>query len=944
MLVFVSTVTVHGATLPRGTINAPPQAIGNRASIGTNTTLNVLTGGVVGNEFTAELGGVVNISGGVVGEKFTALPGSKVTVSGGTIGERFDSNGAELTVTGGVFGRAFRVYAQPAKISGGSFGFGFNVTGPNAQLEGGDFQLNGAAVTDSALLDFGVNVFSGMLKDGTVFILSAQAGDFLGDAVHGGVKLASAVVPPASATPVTVSTPSSMKGLRQGQTLTLVNGGALSRNFAAVGATLNIAGGDAGEGLEVLNSYVNISGGAVSKYFHAFAGSDVNVTGGIIRGSREVDGFRAYNDSVVNISGGEVGNYFSAEKGSVINVSGGSIGGQFYAQAGSVVNIAGGRLTNSFTALDDSEVHISGGSIGPGFNAAPGSYVTLAGGEFLLNGVAIPAGKFTIQSSDVLTGTLQDGSTFAFVYGSDQLTDVTLMEVPLPARATSPMTLDNSSGPRGLRAGEKLTVVDGGAISGPFTAVDSTLNFAGGVADYGLELVRSQANVSGGAVGGGMLYDSHLSISGGAIGSINAVSNSMVSMSGGALNGRLDAGAGSTINVSGGSVFSGYATSGSVVNFTGGAMEWTFTATGDSRMSISGGTHNSFTVDSGSYLRMTGGQVSSLGSNARTVVEILEGVIDRATFAGKVDISGGSIGLGTQVWSGGVVNATGGTIGSGFRAEDGSIVNFSGANVGANLTANSRSTVNIFAGTVGGRFLANSASKVNISGGLIDADMTASAGSSVTFSGGSIGDRLRVSGGAMTMSGGTLGDGAQVTSPTNTTLGRFKITGGSVGNGFRVQGYFSQPTPTSAPVVGPATVEILGGAFGERFTAGVASIVNISGGIFGESFVAEKGATINLFGRSFAIDGIPMSSLIRDMPFTVSMRDAMLSGVLTDGSPFSFTLASNGSAAERFDPQATLTVTLAVPEPRTLLITALAVVEMVGVFRSQLRYCLQLSN
>ncbi len=937
LLVSLSAVTVRGATLPRGTINAPPQVIGNSASIGPNTTLNVLTGGIVGNDFTAEAGGVVNVSGGVVGDKFTALPGSKVSVSGGTFGERFDSFGAELTVTGGVFGRAFRVLAQPAKISGGSFGFGFNVTGPNAQLEGGDFQLNGAAVSDFALLRFGLDVFSGRLKDGTIFILSPQAGDFLGDGVHGGVMLLSAVVPPASATPVTVSTLSSMKGLRQGQTLTLVNGGALSRNFAAVGATLNIEGGDTGEGLEVLNSHVNISGGAVGKYFHAFAGSEVNVTGGIIGGSRELDGFRAYNDSVVNINGGEVGSYFYAEKGSVVNVSGGSIGGQFSAQAGSVVNISGGRLTSFFTALDGSEVHISGGSLGPGFNAAPGSDVTLAGGEFSLNGAAMPTGKFSIRSSDILTGTLQDGSTFAFVYGSDQLSDVSLLEVPLPARETSPMTLNNSSGPRGLRAGETLTVVDGGAITAPFTAVDSTLNFAGGTADYGLELVRSQANVSRGAVGGGMLYDSHLSISGGTIGSINAVSNSTVDMTGGALNGRLDAGVGSTINVSGGNVFSGYATSGSVVNFSGGAMEWAFTATGDSRMSISGGTHNSFTVDSGSYLRMTGGQVTSLGSNPRTVVEILDGTIDLANFVGKVDISGGSIGSGGQAWSGGVVTATGGTIGSGFRAQDGSIINFAGANVGANLIANSRSTVNIFAGTVGGRFSAKSASKVNISGGLIGADMTADPGSNLTISGGSIGDRLRVAGGAMTMSGGALGDSAQVTSPTNTTLGRFKITGGSVGNGFRVQGYFLQPTPTSTPVVGPATVDILGGIFGERFTAGVASIVNVSGGLFGESFVAEKGATINLFGRSFAIDGIPMTSLIRDMPFTVSMRDSTLSGVLVDGSPFSFSLASNASAAERFDPQATLTVTLAVPEPRALLLTALAAVGMVGVLRAQPR-------
>jgi hypothetical protein len=364
-------------------------------------------------------------------------------------------------------------------------------------------------------------------------------------------------------------------------------------------------------------------------------------------------------------------------------------------------------------------------------------------------------------------------------------------------------------------------------------------------------------------------------------------------------------------------------------------MDFVFSMTGDSRLYVSGGTHNSFDIEPGSYLRMAGGHIAHLDSYERSRVEIVDGTIDRGNFVGKVDISGGSIGSGFQAWSGGVVTATGGMIGNQFTAEDGSIVNFAGANVGDYLKANSRSAVNISAGTVGSNFFAGSASKVNISGGSIDADMIAVAGSSVTFTGGSIGDRLRVTGGSITMSGGSIGANAQVTSLSSTARGRFKITGGSVGDGFRVQGYFSQPTPTATPVVGPATVDILGGTFGDRFTAGVAGIVNISGGLFGESFVAEKGATINLFGRSFAIDGMPMTGLIRDVPFTVSMRDVTLSGVLADGSPFSFVLASSAAAVERFDPQATLTLTSTVPESRALLLAAGAAAGMVGLIRAQ---------
>ena len=67
-------------TLPSGVINVPPTIIGDDESIGSNTTLNVMEGGVVGNNFDAGLPDqlnenvVVNISGGTIGYLSSSFP------------------------------------------------------------------------------------------------------------------------------------------------------------------------------------------------------------------------------------------------------------------------------------------------------------------------------------------------------------------------------------------------------------------------------------------------------------------------------------------------------------------------------------------------------------------------------------------------------------------------------------------------------------------------------------------------------------------------------------------------------------------------------------------------------------------------------------------------------------------------------------------------------
>ena len=248
--------------------------------------------------------------------------------------------------------------------------------------------------------------------------------------------------------PRTVSTDISAEqpsGLRAGQSLTLQDGGVLGENFAAIDATLNIEGGVVGNGLETAGSTVNISGGTVG----AFGGS-----------------FAAFDGSVVDISGGNVTSSIDANSGSVVNFSGGNAGG--------------------FNAFSGSEVNISGGSLG-GFNAFSGSDVELIGGEFAVNGAAFMGPLITLGDGDVFTGTLQDGSAFVFSpLRLDSLSGVTLTAAALPALNNTPQVVstDISAGTSGLRAGQSLTLQDGGVLGGNFSAIGATLNIEGGAVSY----------------------------------------------------------------------------------------------------------------------------------------------------------------------------------------------------------------------------------------------------------------------------------------------------------------------------------------------------------------------------------------------------------------------------------------------------------------------------
>ncbi|MEN1706317.1 MAG: hypothetical protein AAGJ54_12495 [Planctomycetota bacterium] len=142
---------------------------------------------------------------------------------------------------------------------------------------------------------------------------------------------------------------------------------------------------------------------------------------------------------------------------------------------------------------------------------------------------------------------------------------------------------------------------------------------------------------------------------------------------------------------------------------------------------------------------------------------------------------------------------------------------------------------------------------------------------------------------------------------SNTEL---NVAGGTVGSFFRA---FSG-----------STVNISRGSVGSSFVALDGSTVNISGGSVGNFFDAFDGSTVNLFGTSFFLDGIELTDLVFGESFTITDRDATLTGLLADDSAFEFDLNSADVFGEDFfDVGTTLTVTL-VPAPGAAGVLALA--------------------
>ncbi len=351
-----------------------------------------------------------------------------------------------------------------------------------------------------------------------------------------------------------------------------------------------------------LNLY---DGGSIGLFFNAGSpdGSSSNVEANIFGGTVGY-GFGAMSGSEVNISGGIIGRPrtgITAFGGSVMNISGGNIVSSISAFPNSVVNVDGGVFHSRFNVRSNGNLKVRGGAI---FGLLKFGDVELIGGEFLLNGIPYQDPSITFGGNDVFSGTLMDGSTFIFNQSrSGYIHDVTLVSSALPALDLAPIVIEtpNPDRPSGLRAGQSLTLRDGGLLNANFAVVSAELNIEGGDLGDGAESTNSVVNISGGTIGS----------------SFDAYSGSEVNISGGSVGSAFRAQHGSVVNVSGGSVGeSFFASSGSVVNISGGTVGETpgdfITAESGSVLNISGGTlQSAIQARSGSVVNISGGILNS---------------------------------------------------------------------------------------------------------------------------------------------------------------------------------------------------------------------------------------------------------------------------------------------------------------------------------------------
>ena len=137
------------------TIGGGGAAFGGPFVTGT-TQLNVISGGIVGDNAFVDFNTEVNISGGTVGAGYSAFF-SEANISGGTIGNGFSSLGAEVEISGGTFGNNFVIF--PGSV--------VNVTGSQFAING--VQLTGLMIDQPFEITDRDVLFSAVLADGGLF-------------------------------------------------------------------------------------------------------------------------------------------------------------------------------------------------------------------------------------------------------------------------------------------------------------------------------------------------------------------------------------------------------------------------------------------------------------------------------------------------------------------------------------------------------------------------------------------------------------------------------------------------------------------------------------------------------------------------------------------------------------------------------------------------------
>ena len=390
----------------------------------------------------------------------------------------------------------------------------------------------------------------------------------------------------------------------------------------------------------------------------------------------------------------------------------------------------------------------------------------MQGGEFRLNGVDLPdiPGIPLNLNNSVLTGVLADGSTFIFSNNSgDSLANFLLSSVEVPTVDLTPIVVNTSSTglPSGLRAGQTLTLEEGGVLGNNFEVVDAFVNVNAGIVGDGFGAARSTVNIDGGSIGSS--FDSHagsiINVNGGNIGDdFAAHDGSVVNINAGVLGDGFVAGTGSEINISGGRLGQGFDTeTGSLIRINGGTVGRGFDVQ-NSNVELSGGefllngeAFTESTVSLGARDVFTGTlEDGSIFVFADRLSDRLIDVRLNQTTLPSIDLTPGFVSTAMEnvlgLRAGQTLTLEQDGIIFGEFESAGGVINVNGGSF-VDDTAFANTIVNLNEGLISGDAVALAGSELNLFGGAV-ADLVAGLGSEVNIYGGVFENRLIAVGGS----------------------------------------------------------------------------------------------------------------------------------------------------------------------------------------------------
>jgi hypothetical protein len=439
-----------------GKLSAPSALA--RVSVNQGGQLNVSGGDVVGDLFIRS-GGQATIDSGQFWRSETDDTFSIIVDAGGILAVHDGNIDSGVTVRGvaSASGGAVQGYGVQnggvLDLTGGTFGYLQGSTGASIRLKGAQFRVDGALIPGTSnvgdVVPFNPSenlTLSGLLSDGMPFCILLAPYTFQ----SGVLTLETVDTQPSAAEVFRASAGSLPHGIGAGQTLIADNGGIVPRYFmAGPGSAVSIEpGASFGLGFKAHQATVDILGGEVGQ------GYGVGLTAVESRVTLK-DGFinspRMTHRSEFDMAGGRLGSELQLTFGSKATISGGiapyvSLFGE------SELKVTGGTIENQIEVWSGSKITFSGGTFA-GLRVHASGILELRGQDFKLDQQGIvglePGKPFTITDRNrILSGILADGSPFSLnlawpsdFFGDGVSPQATLRVVAVPEPTAVPLVV-----------------------------------------------------------------------------------------------------------------------------------------------------------------------------------------------------------------------------------------------------------------------------------------------------------------------------------------------------------------------------------------------------------------------------------------------------------------------------------------------------------------------